>query len=165
MSVRIAVRPCTLGLAGIAVGDGGVRVVALGDNPDALFAELALRLGGEPTTEAAADDPEVAAVLDAVNGNGAPPRIDLRGTEFQMAIWQALMGVPAGSTVSYAELAKAASRPSAVRAVGTACGANPVAVIVPCHRVLRSDGTLGGYRWGIDRKTALLHREGAAVTV
>ena len=162
MTVRTAVRNCSLGLAGIAVGDQGVRVVVLGDDEVELSAEVAVRLGDEPTVQAAADDPDVAAVLAAVDGTGPLPKVDLRGTPFQLDVWAALQRVPIGSTVSYAELAAAAGHPNAVRAIGTACGANPVAVIVPCHRVLRSDGSLGGYHWGTARKAALLRREGAA---
>jgi AraC family transcriptional regulator of adaptative response/methylated-DNA-[protein]-cysteine methyltransferase len=151
-----------MGLAGIAVGDQGVRVVVLGDDADELTAEVAARLGGDPAVQAAADDPDVAAVLAAVDGTGPLPKVDLRGTPFQLDVWAALQRIPIGSTVSYAELAAAAGHPNAVRAIGTACGANPVAVIVPCHRVLRADGTLGGYHWGTVRKAALLRREGAA---
>ena len=87
--------------------------------------------------------------------------LDVRGTAFQEAIWQALRDIPPGETRSYAELAAAAGRPNAVRAAGSACGANPVAVAVPCHRALRRDGTLGGYAYGLERKAALLKREGA----
>ena len=162
MTVRTAVRPCSLGLAGIAVGDQGVRVVVLGDDAAELMAEVAARLGGSPTVDAATDDPDVAAVLAAVAGTGPLPPVDLRGTRFQLDVWAALQRVPTGQTVTYAELAAAAGHPAATRAVGTACGANPVAVIVPCHRVVRADGSLGGYHWGTARKAALLRREGAA---
>lgn len=162
MTVRTALLPCSLGVAGVAVGDAGVRLVVLGDDADELMAEMSARLGDEPTVPAAADDPDVAAVLDAVDGTGPLPPVDLRGTAFQLDVWAALQRVPAGRTVSYAELAAASGHPSATRAVGTACGANPVAVLVPCHRVLRADGTLGGYHWGTARKAALLRREGAA---
>ncbi|MES2754098.1 MAG: methylated-DNA--[protein]-cysteine S-methyltransferase, partial [Pseudomonadota bacterium] len=88
--------------------------------------------------------------------------LDVRGTAFQEAVWQALRAVPAGQSRSYAELAAAAGSPRAVRAAGSACGANPVAVVVPCHRVQRADGSPGGYAWGPDRKAALRRREGAA---
>lgn len=162
MTVRTAVRSCSLGLAGVAVGDAGVRVVVLGDDAVALMSEVAARLGGESAVTAADDDPDVAAVVAAVDGTGPLPPVDLRGTAFQLDVWAALQRVPTGRTVSYAELAAASGHPTATRAVGTACGANPVAVLVPCHRVLRADGTLGGYHWGTARKAALLRREGAA---
>jgi AraC family transcriptional regulator of adaptative response/methylated-DNA-[protein]-cysteine methyltransferase len=85
--------------------------------------------------------------------------LDPQGTEFQRRVWQALRNIPAGQTRSYAQLAQAIEQPGAVRAVGTACGANPIAVLIPCHRVVREDGGLGGYRWGIERKQRLLDRE------
>ncbi|RZL98774.1 MAG: methylated-DNA--[protein]-cysteine S-methyltransferase, partial [Sphingomonas sp.] len=88
--------------------------------------------------------------------------IDVQGTAFQEAVWNALRAIPAGETRSYAQLATAAGNPQAVRAAGTACGTNPVAVIVPCHRVQRGDGGIGGYAWGPDRKRLLLKREGDA---
>ena len=84
---------------------------------------------------------------------------DMRGTAFQMQVWQALKNIPWGTTVSYGDLAAAINNPKAIRAVGSACGANPVALVIPCHRVVRQDGDLGGYRWGIDRKQALLKLE------
>jgi len=85
--------------------------------------------------------------------------LDIRGTAFQQQVWQALRLIPRGETRNYAEIARAINKPQATRAVGSACGANPVAVIIPCHRVLRSDGSLGGYRWGIERKQKLLEIE------
>src|SRR5690606_28851537 len=89
--------------------------------------------------------------------------LDLRGTEFQRSVWSALQAVGAGETTSYREIAQKIGRPKAVRAVGQAIAANPLAVIVPCHRAIRSDGSLSGYRWGVERKRALLEREGGAV--
>ena len=87
--------------------------------------------------------------------------LDIRGTAFQQRVWQALRAIPAGSTATYAEIAKAVGRPRAVRAVAQACAANPLAVAIPCHRVVRTDGDLSGYRWGVERKRALLDREAA----
>ncbi|MFM7063088.1 MAG: methylated-DNA--[protein]-cysteine S-methyltransferase [Actinomycetes bacterium] len=161
--VRTAVRPCELGLAAVAVGDHGVRVLVLGDDESALRAEMTTLLRGDPSVEALDDDHDIAAVLEVVDGRSTDlPAVDLRGTAFQLDVWSALRQVPAGTTVTYGELAAAAGHPAAVRAVGTACGANPVAVVVPCHRVLPADGSLGGFRCGPDRKAALLRREGAA---
>jgi AraC family transcriptional regulator of adaptative response/methylated-DNA-[protein]-cysteine methyltransferase len=85
--------------------------------------------------------------------------LDIRGTPFQQSVWKALQGIPRGSTMSYSELAAKIGKPAAVRAVAHACAENPLAVVIPCHRAVRSDGTLAGYRWGLDRKKALLARE------
>jgi AraC family transcriptional regulator of adaptative response/methylated-DNA-[protein]-cysteine methyltransferase len=85
--------------------------------------------------------------------------LDVRGTAFQLRVWQALREIPVGSTVSYTEIAERIGAPKAVRAVAQACASNPIAVAIPCHRVLRSDGALSGYRWGVERKSALLKRE------
>ena len=104
-------------------------------------------------------DAAIAAVNDPSTVADLP--LDLRGTSFQQAVWAELRRIPAGETRSYAELAAAVGQPGAVRAVGSANGANPVAVLVPCHRVIRSDGTLGGYAGGLDRKRELLAVEGA----
>ena len=103
------------------------------------------------------------AVVKDVDGQATdvPFKLEIRGTAFQKLVWQHLMRIPAGTTVSYRELAKRMGRPTSVRAVATACGANRIAVLIPCHRVLRSDGGLGGYRWGVERKRRLLERESA----
>jgi len=93
--------------------------------------------------------------LDALDGIA----VDTGGTEFQRKVWKALTTIPVGETWSYAQLAAAIGKPKAVRAVGRACATNPVSVVIPCHRVLRGDGSLGGYRWGLDRKQALLEQE------
>jgi AraC family transcriptional regulator of adaptative response/methylated-DNA-[protein]-cysteine methyltransferase len=95
----------------------------------------------------------------AANGEMLDLPLDIRGTAFQQKVWQALRSIPAGSTASYAEIARRIDRPKAVRAVAQACAANDLAVAIPCHRVVRSDGDLSGYRWGVDRKRALLERE------
>jgi AraC family transcriptional regulator, regulatory protein of adaptative response / methylated-DNA-[protein]-cysteine methyltransferase len=92
-------------------------------------------------------------------GSGVDLPLDVRGTAFQQRVWQALRGIPAGSTASYREIARRIGAPRAVRAVAHACAANPVAVAIPCHRVVRSDGGLAGYRWGVERKRELLERE------
>jgi AraC family transcriptional regulator of adaptative response/methylated-DNA-[protein]-cysteine methyltransferase len=95
-------------------------------------------------------------------GIGLDLPLDVRGTAFQQRVWQALRAIPSGSTVSYAELAQRVGIVAGARAVAGACAANPVAVAIPCHRVVRQDGSLSGYRWGIERKAALLKREGGA---
>ena len=103
---------------------------------------------------------KVAALVDDPRADAALPT-DVRGTAFQQAVWAALRAIPPGETRSYGDIAAAIGRPGAVRAAGTACGDNTLAVLIPCHRVLRSDGSLGGYAWGVERKQALLAREKA----
>ncbi len=106
---------------------------------------------------------KVAAFIDQpVRGLDLPFELDLKGTAFQQRVWQALRQIPAGSTASYTDIAKRIGMPKAVRAVAQACGANPVAIGVPCHRVVKRDGALSGYRWGVERKRALLDREARA---
>jgi AraC family transcriptional regulator of adaptative response/methylated-DNA-[protein]-cysteine methyltransferase len=152
----------TLGPVLVAGTGGGLRVVALGDDRAALEAELRRHCGdGTPLAEPSEKQAGwVATVLRAIEGEGglAPPS-DVAATPFQRRVWAALCAIPRGSTRTYGELAQAIGAPEAVRAVGSACGQNPLAVIVPCHRVVRSDGRLGGYRWGLARKQALLERE------
>lgn len=103
--------------------------------------------------------PAAIAGLDGDARQGASVPLDAQGSDFQRRVWGALRHIPSGQTRSYAQLAQAIGQPAALRAVGTACGANPVAVLIPCHRVLRSDGTLGGYHWGMELKRQLLRRE------
>ncbi len=152
---------CTLGAVLVGLTDRGVCRVALGDDPDALQAELPeVRLPRE-TTEDARLAEFVASVVTAIENPRQADAVplDLQGTPFQRQVWDALRRIPAGETVTYTRLARQIGRPDAVRAVGAACGANPVAVLVPCHRALRADGGLGGYRWGLDRKRQLLDLE------
>lgn len=153
---------CTLGAVLVGVTDRGVCRVALADDPDELRAELpeAEAAPLEPTEDARLAE-TLAAVVAAIEHPSQPSRValDLQGTPFQQQVWRALQQVPLGETTTYARLARAIGRPQASRAVGAACGANPVAVLVPCHRVLRADGGLGGFRWGLDRKRRLLDRE------
>lgn len=162
LRLRAVIRPCSLGHALVAATERGVCAVAFADEPAALQQELRQRFP-EARVEPADDRLDrlaaaVVAVVDGGVGSGDIP-LDLLGTAFQQRVWRALRDIPRGTTVSYAELARRIGAPGAVRAVGTACGANPVAVVVPCHRVLRGDGALGGYRWGLARKKALLARE------
>jgi AraC family transcriptional regulator, regulatory protein of adaptative response / methylated-DNA-[protein]-cysteine methyltransferase len=163
--IRFAVGECSLGSILVAQSAKGVCAILLGDDPDALVRDLqdrfphATLLGGDPRFEQL-----VANVVGFVEspGIGLDLPLDVRGTAFQQRVWQALRAIPAGSTVSYAELADRIGAPKSVRAVAQACGANPLAVAIPCHRVVRHDGGLSGYRWGVERKRALLEREGAA---
>lgn len=163
-TLRWAVTQTSLGLALVARSDAGLRLVTLGDDAEALRADLEKRFKHArivPDAEGLASDLKaVADVVDHPDHRLSLP-IDAQGTELQQAVWAALREIPAGQTASYADIAKAIGRPSAFRAVAQACGANPLAVVTPCHRVVRSDGGLSGYRWGVERKRALLAREAA----
>jgi AraC family transcriptional regulator of adaptative response/methylated-DNA-[protein]-cysteine methyltransferase len=162
-TIRFALRPCSLGLALIAVSDRGVCAILLGDDAEALLDELRRRFLKSEITDAGADCRGlVAEALALVEAPSSPANLplDARGTAFQRRVWEALRAIPPGATASYADIATRIGAPTATRAVASACGANPIAVAIPCHRVLRSDGGLSGYRWGVDRKDALLAREG-----
>jgi AraC family transcriptional regulator, regulatory protein of adaptative response / methylated-DNA-[protein]-cysteine methyltransferase len=162
--IRFAVGECTLGSILVAQSDRGVCAILMGEDPDELARELQDRfprarlIGGDVQFEQL-----VAKVVGFVEapGLGLDLPLDVRGTAFQQRVWQALGEIPAGRTVSYAELARRIGAPNSVRAVAQACRANVLAVAIPCHRVVRNDGGLSGYRWGVERKRALLAREGA----
>jgi methylated-DNA-[protein]-cysteine S-methyltransferase len=147
----------------VVTDDAGERVVvaAFDDHFERLAERVKARIGGTwiegRTRTADAVERYVAGDLDAL----ADVAVDVTGTPFQQQVWEALRAIPAGSTASYAEIAAAVGTPGAVRAVGSANGANPVWLIVPCHRVVRSDGSLGGYGGGLERKAWLLAHEGA----
>ena len=161
--IRFAVAQCSLGALLVAATDKGVCAIALGDDPEPLVKELQDRFpraelrGGDAAFEAM-----VAVVVGAVErpGPALDVPLDIRGTAFQQRVWQALREIPPGRTCSYTEVAERIGSPTSVRAVAAACAANTLAVAVPCHRVVRSDGGLSGYRWGVERKRALLAREG-----
>jgi len=162
LTIEAVIRDCSLGQALIAFTPRGVCAIFLADRADDLQAQLRARFPGASIVAAGPDrEPLAAAVVQLIDGAGVAPELplDLVGTAFQQRVWRALRELPPGTTTSYAELARRIGAPRAVRAVGTACGANPVAVAIPCHRVLRGDGALGGYRWGLERKKALLARE------
>lgn len=158
-----ALADCSLGRVLVAATQRGLCAVLLGRDDVELIEELRSRL---PKAELNPAGPDFQATLDQVimlldHALPTPPDLplDLIGTAFQRRVWQALQQIPSGRTMTYAELAEAIGRPTAHRAVATACGANPLAVIVPCHRIVRSDGGLGGYRWGLDIKQQLIRRE------
>lgn len=165
-TLRWTIIATDLGLAMIAASDDGLRAITLGDAADALTADLTARVPKARLVEDAAALGDLSAKVGALIADPAV-RADLpiadRGTELQRAVWTALRAIPAGTTASYADIARAIGRPSAARAVAMACAANPLAVVTPCHRVVRSDGGLSGYRWGVERKRALLAREGVAL--
>lgn len=162
LSIRFAVGLCTLGSVLVAATGTGVCAILLGDDPDRLLRDLQDRfpraelIGGDPAFERT-----VALVVGLVEAPGQRVELplDIAGTAFQQRVWDALRAIPPGRTASYADVAQAIGMPTAVRAVARACGANRLAVAIPCHRVVRSDGALSGYRWGIERKRALLRRE------
>ena len=166
--VRYSVIGTVLGSVLVAATDAGVCAVRIGACAEDLVAELSAEF---PQASVTCDDDGLAPVTDVVaalaSGRAAGDRgsaatgigLDLRGSAFQVQVWEALRTIEAGSVRSYAEVAAQIGRPGAARAVGSACAANPVALLVPCHRVLRSDGALGGYRWGVDTKANLLAAE------
>ena len=164
-AIRFAVGECSLGAILVAATEKGVCAITFGEDPALLVRALQDRfpkaelIGADPAFEAT-----VASVVGAVEapGLGLGLPLDIRGTAFQQRVWQALRAIPPGRTASYAEIAAAVGAPGAVRAVAGACAANVLAVAIPCHRVIRSDGALSGYRWGVERKAALLARERAA---
>lgn len=162
--IRFAIGECTLGAILVAASARGICTIALGDAPEKLLNELqdqfprAHLVGGDRAFEE-----WVAKVVGFVEtpSLGLDLPLDIRGTAFQQRVWQALKEIPVGSTVSYTDIANRINMPKAARAVAGACAANKLAVAIPCHRVVRSDGDLSGYRWGIERKHALLERESA----
>lgn len=161
-TIRYAIGPSALGTMLLAVSQQGVCALLLGDNVVELTADLKHRF---PQARLVADNAglndqfDKAAALIADPARGLGLKLDLRGTDFQRQVWQVLQQIPAGETASYGEIARRLQAPQAVRAVASACGANAVAVAVPCHRVLRGDGALSGYRWGVARKEKLLAQE------
>lgn len=164
-SIHFAVGECSLGSILVAATEKGVCAILLGDDPDALARDLQDRfpkarlIGGDKGFEQL-----VAKVVGFVEAPalGLDLPLDVRGTAFQQRVWQALRGIPAGSTASYADIARRIGAPKAVRAVAQACASNAIAVAIPCHRVVRNDGALSGYRWGVKRKRTLLDREAAS---
>jgi AraC family transcriptional regulator of adaptative response/methylated-DNA-[protein]-cysteine methyltransferase len=153
-----------IGLIVVASTARGVCAVRIGSDEAALEKELA---GEFPNAVLERDDEGLAGVVKVLAGavrgeaEAASLPLDLEGTAFQMRVWEALRAVPSGTTLTYSQVASRIGAPRAVRAVGSACGANPAALVVPCHRIVRRDGSLGGYRWGLEVKEALLEAEGA----
>jgi AraC family transcriptional regulator of adaptative response/methylated-DNA-[protein]-cysteine methyltransferase len=163
-SIEYAVSRCSLGAIVVAASAKGVCAILLGDAPAALLQNLAERF---PQARLVSADtklqPLLAKVIEFLErpGSGLEVRLDARGTDFQQRVWRALREIPAGATASYLDIAQRIGSPQSVRAVAQACAANPIAVAIPCHRVVRTNGALSGYRWGVERKRALLAREGA----
>ena len=158
--IGFAVRDTEFGKLLLAATDRGLCAVRLGDSAAALCAGLAEAFPRATLAEdPGALEPHFTAVAALLAGEGTRPALDIAATPFQALVWRTLVAIPAGQTVTYGELARAIGRPRAVRAVGGACAANPVALVVPCHRVVGKGGELTGYRWGVKRKEALLAAE------
>jgi AraC family transcriptional regulator of adaptative response/methylated-DNA-[protein]-cysteine methyltransferase len=163
--IRFAIGECSLGSILVAASERGVCSILIGDDPDLLARDLQDRF---PRAHLIGGDTEFEHMVAKVVGFVEAPALgldlplDVRGTAFQQRVWQALREIPAGRTVSYSQVANRIGAPKAVRAVGAAIGANPLAVAIPCHRVIRNDGSLCGYRWGVERKRALIEREAHA---
>lgn len=163
--IRFAVAQGSLGAILVAESDRGICAIALGDDPEPLVRDLQDRfpnaslIGGD-----AAFEQRVAQVVGFVEAPaiGLDLPLDIRGTAFQERVWQALREIPAGQTASYSDIARQIGHEKSVRAVAQACASNKIAVAIPCHRVVRHDGGLSGYRWGVERKRALLEREASA---
>jgi AraC family transcriptional regulator of adaptative response/methylated-DNA-[protein]-cysteine methyltransferase len=161
-AIRFALGECSLGTILVAATDKGICAIALGDDPAVLLRDLQDRF---PRAQLIGGDAQFEQLVARVVGFVEAPALgldlplDIRGTAFQQRVWQALRQIPAGSTMSYSEIAARLGAPKSVRAVAQACAANAIAVAIPCHRVVRHDGALSGYRWGVERKRALLERE------
>lgn len=160
--MRVAVGECSLGAILVAASERGICAISLGDDPNQLMRDLqdqfprADFIAGD-----AAFEQQVARVIGFVEtpALGLDLPLDVRGTAFQQRVWQALRDIPAGKTLSYTMVANKIGAPKSVRAVASACAANTLAIAIPCHRVVRNDGAISGYRWGVERKRALLARE------
>lgn len=160
--IRFTIGSSSLGSLLIAASMKGICCITLGDDSGPLVADLKKRFKNLNVVE---DDDALKKFLTQVIEFVETPRsdldlpLDVRGTEFQQRVWQALLKIPFGTTTSYSSVAHMIGSPNSVRAVASACGANSISLAIPCHRVVRSDGQLSGYRWGIERKHALLARE------
>jgi AraC family transcriptional regulator of adaptative response/methylated-DNA-[protein]-cysteine methyltransferase len=165
VEIRFAIGTSSLGAVLVASSGKGIASILLGDDPRQLVRELQDRF---PKVQLVGADKEYEQLVARVVGFIEAPSIgldlalDIRGTAFQQRVWRALRDVPVGRTVSYADIAQRIGAPNAVRAVAGACAANDIALCIPCHRVVRNDGSLSGYAWGVDRKRALIEREAAA---
>jgi AraC family transcriptional regulator of adaptative response/methylated-DNA-[protein]-cysteine methyltransferase len=164
-SIRYAAGHCSLGAVLVGASRKGICAILLGDDAAGLLADLLERF---PAAQPVGDDPEFRELMAKVvsflevPSRGLDLPLDPRGTPFQRRVWRALCEIPAGSTATYSDIAQRLGAPKEAYLVGEACAANLIAVAIPCHRVVRKDGSLAGYRWGFKRKRALLRREAAA---
>jgi AraC family transcriptional regulator of adaptative response/methylated-DNA-[protein]-cysteine methyltransferase len=162
--IHFAIGECSLGSVLVATSGKGICAILLGDDPVVLLDDLHARF---PYADITSGDTNLTRLVAKVIGFVEAPTagldwpLDIKGTAFQRRVWQVLRNIPPGSTASYADVAARLGSPKAVRAVAQACARNGIAVAIPCHRVIRSDGGLSGYRWGVARKQALLVREAA----
>jgi AraC family transcriptional regulator of adaptative response/methylated-DNA-[protein]-cysteine methyltransferase len=162
MKITYTIAPCSLGRVLVAATERGISAVYLGDRDSELVAALRKEY---PRAEIRSGSGEHSNWVRAIVRHlaGTNPRLDLptdvMATAFQRRVWEALRSIPLGETRTYSEVAKSIGQPSAIRAVARACATNPVSIVVPCHRVIRADGSAAGYRWGIERKRTLLEQE------
>ena len=160
--ILFAIGECSLGSVLVASSAKGVCAMLLGDTPETVLDELRGRF---PKADLIGNDPDYETLIAQVIRFADDPKygfnlpLDIQGTAFQERVWEALRNIPVGTTASYSEIAKKIGAPKSLRAVAQACGANNIAVAIPCHRVVRSDGGLSGYRWGVERKSAILDVE------
>jgi AraC family transcriptional regulator, regulatory protein of adaptative response / methylated-DNA-[protein]-cysteine methyltransferase len=163
-NIHFALAECSLGSILVATSEKGVCAISIGNDPELLLQELQDRF---PRSNLIGGDGDFEALIAKVLGFIEAPKLgldlplDVQGTAFQQRVWQALREIPCGETATYSDIAHKIGMPNAVRAVAGACAANTLAVVIPCHRVIRQDGSLSGYRWGIERKKALLDKEAA----
>lgn len=165
IEIRFAVGESALGSLLVAQSDRGVCAILLGDDPDALARDLQSRFPSASLIGGDADFQQLLAEVVRFVENpkvGLDVPLDIRGTAFEQRVWHALREIPAGSTASYSDIANRIGSPSSAKDVGEACAANLLAVAIPCHRVVRKNGGLAGYRWGVHRKRALLEKEARA---
>ena len=162
-AIHFAVGQCSLGSVLIARTNKGICAILLGDDPKALISDLRSRFPRAALTHGSGELERLLAEVESFiesPGRGLDITLDAHGTPFQRRVWEALTRIPVGRTASYTDIARGIGAPKSVRAVAQACGANAIAVAIPCHRVVRNDGALSGYRWGVSRKRTLLEREG-----
>jgi AraC family transcriptional regulator of adaptative response/methylated-DNA-[protein]-cysteine methyltransferase len=161
--VRFRLVECDLGWIMVAATERGICMIAFGDAPEQVREELDSCFAGATSCD---HDPEFGDWVNQIVAHVEAPShpldlpLDVRGTAFQRRVWEELRAVPVGTTATYAEIARRIGKPKAVRAVASACAANKLAVVIPCHRIVRKDGLLSGYRWGVERKRKLIEREG-----
>jgi AraC family transcriptional regulator of adaptative response/methylated-DNA-[protein]-cysteine methyltransferase len=161
--IRFAAGQCSLGQILVAATDVGICDIRIGDDAQELVEQLRQRfsraelIGDDRSFEGLVQD--VISRIEQPHSPASELPLDVRGTAFQQRVWEALRRLPAGATATYAQVAEEIGQPTATRAVAQACGANQIAVLIPCHRVVRTGGQEGGYRWGVERKRALLARE------
>lgn len=165
VAIRFAIAQSFLGWVIVAATDRGICAIEFGDTPEMLTKRLQTRFSKAQLQESDLTFSSwVAQVIGFIDNRdrGLDLPLDIQGTAFQQRVWKALQTIPSGTTISYADVAKQINQPTAARAVATACAANTLAVAIPCHRVVRSNGDLSGYRWGIERKRALLDQESSS---